>query len=146
MSCFYNFLQVICWIVFLFIMTSSNGNISRVTGPLCGEIAGHRWIPHTKASDGEFDVLFDLRLNKRLSKQSWGWLFETSSRSWWHHCNMTQVCNAIIKHTWPSSTNTTRDIPDIINRFIHYAQVPGLILGLCPALFCNELSHWWVLA
>ena len=30
-------------------MTSSNGNIFRVTGPLCGEFTGHRWIPHTKA-------------------------------------------------------------------------------------------------
>ena len=29
-----------------FMMTSSNGNISRVTGPLCGEFTGHRWIPH----------------------------------------------------------------------------------------------------
>ena len=31
-------------------MTSSNGNIFRVTGHLCGEFTGHRWIPHTKAS------------------------------------------------------------------------------------------------
>ena len=35
----------------LFMMTSSNGNIFRVTGPLCGEFTGHRWIPLTKASD-----------------------------------------------------------------------------------------------
>ena len=35
------------------IMTSSNGNIFRDTGPLCGEITGHRWIPLTKASDAE---------------------------------------------------------------------------------------------
>ena len=34
-------------------MTSSNGNIFRVTGPLCGEFTGHQWIPHTKASDAE---------------------------------------------------------------------------------------------
>ena len=34
-------------------MTSSNGNIFRVTGPLCGDFTGHRWIPHTKASDAE---------------------------------------------------------------------------------------------
>ena len=34
-------------------MTSSNGNIFRVTGHLCGEFTGHRWIPHTKASDAE---------------------------------------------------------------------------------------------
>ena len=33
--------------------TSSNGNIFRVTGHLCGEFTGHRWIPHTKASDAE---------------------------------------------------------------------------------------------
>ena len=35
-------------------MTSSNGNIFRVTGPLRGEFTGHRWIPLTKASDAEF--------------------------------------------------------------------------------------------
>ena len=29
-------------------MTSSNGNIFRVTGHLCGEFTGHRWIPRTK--------------------------------------------------------------------------------------------------
>ena len=34
-------------------MTSSNGNIFRVTGHLCGEFTGPRWIPHTKASDAE---------------------------------------------------------------------------------------------
>ena len=35
-----------------------------------------------------FDVLFDLHLNKRLSKQSWGWLFETPSGPLWRHCNV----------------------------------------------------------
>ena len=39
-------------------MTSSNGNIFRVTGRLCGEFTGHRWIPSTKASDAE--LLFSL--------------------------------------------------------------------------------------
>ena len=34
-------------------MTSSNGNISPVTGRLCGEFTGHRRIPLTKASDAE---------------------------------------------------------------------------------------------
>ena len=37
-----------------FMMTSSNGNIFRVTGHLCGEFTGPRWIPHTKARDAEF--------------------------------------------------------------------------------------------
>ena len=38
---------------FQFMMTSSNGNIFRVTGHLCGEFTGPRWIPRTKASDAE---------------------------------------------------------------------------------------------
>ena len=29
-------------------MTSSNGNIFRVTAHLCGEFTGHRWIPRNK--------------------------------------------------------------------------------------------------
>ena len=42
------------WVMGMFhMMTSSNGNIFRVTGPLCGEFTGHRWIPRTKPSDAE---------------------------------------------------------------------------------------------
>ena len=32
-------------------MTSSNGNIFRITGSLCREFTGHWWTPLTKASD-----------------------------------------------------------------------------------------------
>ena len=43
-----------CWqYYFLIIMTSSNRNRFRVSGPLCGEITDHWWIPRTKASDTE---------------------------------------------------------------------------------------------
>ena len=41
----------ITWLVNM--MTSSNGNIFHVTGPLWGESTGHLWIPLTKASDTE---------------------------------------------------------------------------------------------
>ena len=34
-------------------MTSSNGNIFRVTGPLWEESTGYRWLPLTKAKDAE---------------------------------------------------------------------------------------------
>ena len=61
-------------------MTSSNGNIFHVTGPLCGEFLSQR--PVTRSFD-----FFYLHLNKRLSKQSWGWWIETPSRSLWRHCN-----------------------------------------------------------
>ena len=53
----------------------------RGKSPVTGEFASQR--PVTQS----FDVFFDLRLNKRLSKQSWGWWFETPSRSLWRHCN-----------------------------------------------------------
>ena len=36
-----------------------------------------------RAVTRSFDVVFDLRLNKRLSKQLWGWWFETWSHSLW---------------------------------------------------------------
>ena len=49
--------------------------------PVNGEFSAQR--PVTRS----FDVFFDLRLNKRLSKQSWGWWFETLSCPLWRHCN-----------------------------------------------------------
>ena len=70
----------------IYMMTSSNGNIFRLTGPLWGESAGHRWIPLPKASDAELWFFFDLRLNKRLSKPSRRRWFEKPSRSLWRHC------------------------------------------------------------
>ena len=45
--------KILCVHISLAMMTSSNGDIFRVTGHLCGEFTGHRWIPHTKASDAE---------------------------------------------------------------------------------------------
>ena len=50
--------------------------------PVAGEFPTQR--PATRS----FDVFFDLRLNKRLSKQSWGWWFETLACSLWRHCNV----------------------------------------------------------
>ena len=66
-------------------MTSSNGNIFRVTGPLCGEFTGE--FPTQRPVTRSFDVFFDLHLNKRLSKQPWGWWFEMASWSLWRQCN-----------------------------------------------------------
>ena len=76
------------WLVLFFMMTSSNGNIFRPTGPLCGEFTGPDEFPLQRPVTQSLDVFFDLCLNKRLSKQSWGWLFETPSRSLWRHYNV----------------------------------------------------------
>ena len=49
--------------------------------PVPGEFLAQR--PVTRS----FDVYFDLSPNKRLSKQCWGWWFETQSRPLWRHRN-----------------------------------------------------------
>ena len=45
--------------------------------PFVWGFTGLRWIPSTEPVTRSFDIFFDLRPNKRLSKQSWGWWFET---------------------------------------------------------------------
>ena len=49
--------------------------------PVPGEFPAQRSVTRS------FDVCLDLRLNKQLSKQSWGWWFETLSRPLWRHSN-----------------------------------------------------------
>ena len=49
--------------------------------PVTGEFPAQR--PVTRS----LDVFFDLRLNKRLNKQSWGWWCQMSLCSLWRHCN-----------------------------------------------------------
>ena len=49
--------------------------------PVPGEFPAQRPVTWS------FDVFFDLCPNKRLSKQCWGWWFETPSCSLWRHCN-----------------------------------------------------------
>ena len=71
----------------LIMMTSSNRNIFRVTGPLCRNSLVTGEFPTQRPVTRSFDAFFDLSLNKRLSKQSWGWWFETPSCPLWQHCN-----------------------------------------------------------
>ena len=72
-----------------------------MNSPVTGEFPTQR--PVTRS----FDVFFDLRLNKRLSKQWWGWWFETPSRPWWRHCNeniyIISLCFVLLwSHIYPS--------------------------------------------
>ena len=62
--------------------------------PVPGEFPAQR--PVTRS----FDVYFDLRPNKRLSKQSWGWWLETISCSLWRHCNVIAVLYALSCCIW----------------------------------------------
>ena len=50
-------------------------------------------LPAQRPVTQSFDVFFDLRLNKLLSKQWWGWWLKTLSRpSWRHWGQMTHIC------------------------------------------------------
>ena len=73
--------------------------------PVPGEFPAQR--PVTRS----FDVFFDLRPNKLLSKHWWGWRFEAPSRPLWRHCNVYFISIAAVEeehvHHAPSSTTLT---------------------------------------
>ena len=60
--------------------------------PVTGDFPAQR--PVTRS----FDVFFDRRLIKRLSKQSRGWWFQTPSRPLWPHCNDACYCCLLINY------------------------------------------------
>ena len=74
-------------------MTSSNGTFSALlaicarNSPVPGE------FPTQGPVTRSFDVFFNLRLNKRLSKQSRVWWFETLSCPLWLHRNAKGTCS-----------------------------------------------------
>ena len=59
-------------------------------------------FPAQRPLKRSFDVFFDLRLNGRLSKQSWGWWFETPLRPLWCHTNVVTYC---VLHAYSFSVN-----------------------------------------
>ena len=65
--------------------------ICKGTSPVPGEFPAQR--PVTRS----FNVLFDLRLNKRFSKQSICWWFETLPYPLWRHCNGKDM---VITYQW----------------------------------------------
>ena len=78
--------------------------------PVTGEFFAQRPVMRS------FDVFFELHQNKQLSKQSWGWWFETPSCPLWRQCNdicsqgicnystlwnrMTHICVGNLGHHW----------------------------------------------
>ena len=69
---------------------SSNGNIFHVTGHLCGEFTGPGQFPTQRPVTWSFDVVLDLHLKKRLSKQWWGWWLEMLLHPLWSHRNVVE--------------------------------------------------------
>ena len=77
--------------------------------PVSGEFPAQR--PVTRS----FDVLFDLRLNERLGKQSLGWWFETSSPPLSRHSNGQVGSMSSEKSYWLLLNSS--------HRHIHYSEV-----------------------
>ena len=68
-------------------MTSSNDIFSALLAICEGNSSVTSESPAQRPVTRSFDVFFDLRLNKRLSKQSGGWWYETLTPPLWRHRN-----------------------------------------------------------
>ena len=94
-------------------------------------------FPTQRPVTRSFDVFFDLRLNKRLSKQWWGWWFETLSCPLWRHCN---------DRTIPKQPRTHTQTPAIcITLTIGQYIIPVTSWHLkSPALDCLSNTLFWL--
>ena len=63
------------------------GTFSALLGICAGKSPVPGEFPSQRPVTRSFDVFLDLRPNKRLSKHSWGWCFETPLSPIWRHCN-----------------------------------------------------------
>ena len=91
-------------------MTSSNGNFSALLAICAGNSPVTGEFPTQRPVTRSFDVFLDLRLNKRLSKQSWGWWFEGPSCSLWRHCNGLELFTSVHNRT-PCVNNSSTSWP-----------------------------------
>ena len=104
--------------------------------PVTGEFPVQR--PVTRS----FNVSFDLRLNKWLRKQSWGWWFETPPFSLWRHRNgMTNISRLDLNvNYW--STFLLMDYNWLINKPLWYYH--QFSCSLFPWFFIDGLM-WMML-
>ena len=133
-------------------MTSSNGNIFRVIGPLWGESTGHGGFPSQRSVTRSFDVFFDL--NKRLSKQSWRRWFEGASVLLWRNMHgigvdmkmelvkILSTINIIIELTFIEFLNVQNELPAcqkvVLKAFISFNNS---ILRRGPLI--QKCISWW---
>ena len=110
-------------------MTSSNGNIFRISGHLCGKFTGPRWISRTKAGDAELWCFLWFTPDKRLGKQPWGWWFETPAWSLWRHRNDFCVRSRKPGHGWVIASHSILWMHLLIHAQYTriWCQSPGMI-------------------
>ena len=128
-------------------MTSSNGNIFRVAGSLCGDFTGHRWIPRTKASDAELWCFLWSAHEKRLSKRLGCRWFETQSRSLWCHCNVSVVLllhiSGVLCQKQVSRAGTSNYITNTVG--CNYLSMPLIpASGTTQGTYTADIRSSWV--
>ena len=104
---------------FMYKMTSSNGNIFRVTELLSGNSPVTGGFPSQRPVTRSFEVFFDLRLNKSFSKQSKRRWFETLAASchWQWHQRVLIIDNEqkrskfLNPRCWPMREGVTSNVP-----------------------------------
>ena len=92
-------------------------------------------FPAQRPVTGSFDVFFDLRLNKRWSKQSWGWWYETPLCSLWRHSN--DGFNTL----W--SLTIARLVEYVICLDIVKSVMKGLPLAIISIVTPCKVCHIW---
>ena len=111
--------------------------------PVTGEFIAQR--PVTRS----FDVFFDLRMNKRLSKESWGWRFGTPSRPLWRHSNESHFHSTPLRRfSLYSSTFSGKLWNDgyalCLEQPLHHFWNDRYALKLCNSVqwltFCDEMK------
>ena len=115
-------------------MISWNANFfGGVTGPCCGNSPVTSEFPSQRLLKRSF-IFFLLRLNKRLSKKSWGWWFETSSLSLWCHRKTCKGWSVVgIELTLILSTPLSA---------LSYSWVISRVLNDMKLSFRYELHNW----
>ena len=121
-------------------MTSSNGDISALLAICAGNLPVPDELPAQRPVTRSFDVFFDLRLHKRLSKQSWDWWFETPSRSLWCHRHVMPWLFALLGHKqlWHRFDNRS------IHGFSFSTGKAALKLTLCRQNISWNHINWMV--
>ena len=83
---------------------------------------------------GALMFFFDLHPNKQLSKQSWGWWFETPWRSLWSHCMLLRQDNERLWHScyhhprWRHGGETFSTLLDFIQGIPLEGPVCGVLV------------------
>ena len=103
--------------------------------PVTGEFPTQR--PVTRS----FDVSFDLRPNEWLSKQSWGWWFETPTSPLWRHRNVLRLVQLTLSrhfniHNKQHSTWGETSLSNLPRQWLLWGQNLGWFL----TWRCNQME------